>query len=400
MNFKQLSIYFQLIFVFNMNIDAKKSELPQWLKNALKRSEEQMLLAAETYKQEKMNPRTFQNGKVTFSTVKDWTCGFFPGSLWYMYELSGNEKFKPEAEYYTHLIEAVQYRKDTHDLGFMLNCSFGNGYRITGNPVYKKILETGATSLMTRYHSNVGLIKSWDNRKVWEYPVIIDNMINLELLYEVSKMIGNDNMKNVCISHADKTLQNHFRSDYSSFHVVNYDSVSGKVISKVTHQGYSDSSSWARGQAWGLYGFTMMYRESKNPAYLVQAQKIADFILLHPRLPKDKIPYWDFDAPNIPNEPRDASAAAIIASALIELSTYVTEKNDYFKTAETILKNLSSDNYLAKNGENGLFLLKHSTGNWPKKDEIDVPISYADYYYLEALKRYIENKKQRTQSKE
>jgi len=253
---------------------------------------------------------------------------------------------------------------------------------------------------MTRFHSNVGLIKSWDNRKLWEYPVIIDNMMNLELLYDISKMTGNDNMKNACISHADKTLQNHFRSDYSSFHVVNYDSVSGKVISKVTHQGYSDSSSWARGQAWGLYGFTMMYRETKNPAYLNHARKIATFILNHPRLPKDKIPFWDFDAPNIPNEPRDASAAAIIASALIELSTYVTEKNDYFKTAETILKNLSSDNYLAKNGENGLFLLKHSTGNWPKKDEIDVPIAYADYYYLEALKRYIENNEQRAKNKD
>jgi len=383
-----------------MNIDAKKSEQPQWLKNVLKRSEEQMLLAAETYKQENMNPRTFQNGKVTFVTVKDWTCGFFPGSLWYMYELTGSEKFKTEAEYYNQLIEAVQYRKNTHDVGFMLNCSFGNGYRITGNPVYKKILETGATSLMTRFHSNVGLIKSWDNRKLWEYPVIIDNMMNLELLYDISKMTGNDNMKNACISHADKTLQNHFRSDYSSFHVVNYDSVSGKVISKVTHQGYSDSSSWARGQAWGLYGFTMMYRETKNPAYLNHARKIATFILNHPRLPKDKIPFWDFDAPNIPNEPRDASAAAIIASALIELSTYVTEKNDYFKTAETILKNLSSDNYLAKNGENGLFLLKHSTGNWPKKDEIDVPIAYADYYYLEALKRYIENNEQRAKNKD
>ncbi len=382
-----LKLILLLLFVFNLNIEAKKSNQPKWFKKAIIRSEEQMLLATDVYKPENKNPRTYQHGKVTFVAITDWTSGFFSGSLWYIYELTKNEKLKIEADHYTRLLEGVQYRTNTHDLGFLINCSYGNGFRITANKAYKDLMITGANKLMKRYKPSVGLIRSWDFGN-WQYPVIIDNMLNLEYLCEVGKMTGNVNMINASISHADKTMQNHFREDYSCYHVVNYDSVSGKVINKQTHQGFADNSSWARGQGWALYGYTMMYRETKKPEYLEQAKKVASFILNHPHLPKDKIPYWDFDAPNIPNEPRDASAAAVYASALLELSNYVNEKNDYFKVAEIILKNLSSDKYLAKKGENGLFLLKHCTGNWPKKDEIDAPLSYADYYYLEAMKRY------------
>lgn len=387
--FNKISVGLLLTLAVISTLNAKTTQSEKWIKTALDRSEYQLLAAAEKYKADKSNPRTFENGKVVFASTKDWTCGFFPGSLWYMYELTGNDKFKTEAEYYTGLNADVQYRKDTHDLGFMLYCSYGNGYRITGNADYKKVLITGAKSLETRFHPQVGLIKSWDFRKDWQYPVIIDNMMNLEFLCEVSKMTGDEKLKDICISHADKTMKNHYRPDYSSYHVVDYDSITGVVLHKQTAQGYADNSSWARGQAWGLYGFTMMYRETQDPQYLEQAQKIAAYIINYPTLPKDKIPYWDYNAPNIPNEPRDASAAAITASALIELSSYVKNHPEYFKTAETILKNLSSDDYLAQQGENGLFILKHSTGNWPKKSEIDVPISYADYYYLEALKRYI-----------
>ena len=313
-----------------------------WVKNALVRSEDQLLLAAEKYKTAKKNPRTFENGTVKLAGTNDWTCGFFPGSLWYLYELSKNEQFKTEAIYYTDLLKSVQYRKDTHDLGFMLYCSFGNAYRITGNENYKSVLITGANSLMTRFHPEVGLIKSWDKRINWQYPVIIDNMLNLEFLCEVSKLTKDDSYKSVSVKHADKTLANHFRPDNSCFHVVNYDSINGNVISKETHQGYSNSSSWARGQGWALYGYTMMYRETKDPKYLAQAQKVAGFILHHPNLPKDKIPYWDFNAPNIPNEPRDASAGALYASALIELSTYVKDGTEYISAAEQMLKSLST----------------------------------------------------------
>jgi len=388
----KFSIILAIILVAANNTFATNYKDINWLKTAIDRSQEQLLKASESYKYAQKNPRTFENGKIVFASTKDWTCGFFPGSLWYMFEMTKNQKFKTEAEFYTGLIESVQYRKDTHDVGFMLNCSYGNGYRLTGNQQYKSVLINGANSLMTRFHPQVGLIKSWDGRKNWQYPVIIDNMINLELLCEAGKITGNNSYEKVSISHADKTLENHFRADNSCFHVVNYDSISGKVISKETHQGFSNSSSWARGQGWALYGYTMMYRETKDPKYLEQAQKVAAFILNNPNLPKDKVPYWDFNAPNIPNEPRDASAAAIYASALIELSGFVKNGKDYFNLAEQILISLSSAEYLSEKGENGFFILKHSTGNWPKKSEIDAPLSYADYYYLEALGRYMKVK--------
>jgi rhamnogalacturonyl hydrolase YesR len=388
---KQIVGIIILLSAFWLSGEAKADKRPDWLKNAISRSSDQLLSAAEKYQNTKKSPRTFENNSVKLVGVSDWTCGFFSGSLWYLYELTGNDNFKQEAARYTEFLDLVQYRKDTHDLGFMLYCSYGNGYRITGNEAYKKVLITGANSLMTRFHSNVGLIKSWDKIK-WQYPVIIDNMLNLEFLYEVGKLASDTNMQKACVSHANLTMENHFRPNFSCCHVVDYDSITGKVIRKITHQGYSDSSSWARGQGWALYGYTMMYRETKNPKYLEQAQNVASFIFNHPNLPKDKIPYWDFDAPKSPNEPRDASAAAIYASALIELSTFTKTKNNYFKTAETILRNLSSPDYLAKKGENGLFILKHSTGNYPSKSEIDVPLNYADYYYLEALGRYMKVK--------
>lgn len=379
-------ILLSVLFLFTSCASSKKGIKQAWFNNAVEVSEKQMLLASEAFAESKKNPRTFEHGTVELVNYKDWTSGFFPGSLWCLFELTGNKKLEIAADRATAFVEQAQFRTNTHDLGFIINCSYGNGYRITKNEDYRKVMEQGALSLMKRYNSRIGLIRSWDFGS-WQFPVIIDNMINLEFLLEVGKLTGNQNMIDAAISHADKTLANHFRSDMSSVHVVDYDTITGQVMKKQTHQGYNDESSWARGQAWGLYGFTMMYRFTKNPKYLKQAENIAKFILNHPRLPKDKVPYWDFDAPDIPNEPRDASAAAVIASALIELSTYVPNA-DYFNQAEIILKNLSSDNYLAKPGTNGFFILKHSTGNWPKKSEIDAPLSYADYYYLEALKRY------------
>jgi rhamnogalacturonyl hydrolase YesR len=391
-------VYFSAIVLITACSSSGKNALEPWLENAIRVSEEQMLLAAKAFADSAKNPRTYEHGAVELVSHKDWTSGFFPGSLWYMYELTGNDELKDAAGRATEFIEPAQYRTNTHDLGFIIHCSFGNGYRITGNENYRKVMEQGALSLMKRYNSRIGLIKSWDPHVgPWEFPVIIDNMMNLEFLYEVGMMTANKTMIDAAVSHADKTLANHFRADNSCVHVVEYDSITGEVISKETHQGYKHESSWARGQAWGLYGFTMMYRLTQKPEYLDQAVKIADFILNHPHLPEDKVPYWDFDAPDIPNEPRDASAAAIIASALFELSTYLPDKS-YFDEAQIILKNLSSDQYLAKPGENGFFILKHSTGNWPKKSEIDTPLSYADYYYIEALKRYSDLKAS-TQSK-
>ena len=317
-----------------------------------------------------------------------WCSGFFGGALWYLSEYTKDTSIRSAANAWTIALDKEQYNKSTHDLGFMLYCSYGNGYRLTKNASYKSVLLNGAESLSSRFNPKVGLIKSWNEFKGYKYPVIIDNMMNLEFLFWASKISGNKKYYDICISHADKTIANHFRPDNSSYHVVCYDSV-GNVIAKKTAQGFADSSAWARGQTWGLYGYTVMYRETKDKKYLEQAIKIANFYIHHPNLPKDKIPYWDFNSPIIPNDVRDASAAAIAASGLLELSTYVNKElgKTYFSFAESVLQSLSSDQYFATQG-NQHFLLKHSTGNKPAIGEVDTAIIYADYYYLEALARY------------
>jgi uncharacterized protein YyaL (SSP411 family) len=235
----------------------------------------------------------------------------------------------------------------------------------------------------------VGLIRSWDFGR-WKYPVIVDNLMNLELLTFAARESGDGRLHDIAVAHADNTLQNHFRPDHSSYHVVDYNPTNGNDLRKMTQQGAADDSAWARGQAWGLYGYTAMYRETGRRAYLTQATNIANYILNHPRLPADKIPYWDFDAPGIPEVPRDASAAAIISSALIELSGLVepTAAQKYLSLARQQLLSLSSPAYRAQPGEAGDFILKHSVGSHPERREIDVPLNYADYYFLEALLRY------------
>ncbi len=335
-------------------------------------------------------PRTVDKGERKLVGYKDWTSGFFPGSLWYLAEATGEAKLRAAAIAQTAGLEPSKNNRSTHDVGFVLYCSFGNGLRLGGDASYRDIMLTGAESLITRFNPKVGCIQSWDKRRGWEFPVIIDNMMNLELLMWATRASGDKRFRDVAIAHADTTLKNHFRADHSSFHVVDYDPATGAVRSKVTHQGAADTSAWVRGQAWGLYGYTLMFRETKNPAYLAQAQKIAAFIMNHPRLPADKVPYWDFDAPEIPNAPRDSSAAAIMCSALLELRTLVDPAASarYTAFAEQQLRSLSSPAYRAKLGENGCFILMHATGHKPGNSEIDVPINYGDYYFLEALHRY------------
>jgi unsaturated chondroitin disaccharide hydrolase len=337
-------------------------------------------------------PRTVEDGKLRMVDVRDWTAGFFPGSLWYLSEATGDAKWRSAAAVQTAAMEPAKLDRSSHDLGFMLYNSYGNGLRLTGDAAYRDVLLTGADSLVTRFNPQVGSIQSWNvgNRPGWTFPVIIDNMMNLEFLMWASRASGNPRYREIAITHADTTLKNHFRPDNSSYHVVDYDPASGAVRGRVTAQGNANDSAWARGQAWGLYGYTMMYRETKKPEYLAQAKKIAAFLINHPRLPADKVPYWDFDDPAIPDVPRDASAAAIMASALLELRGYVDADTakQYTAVAEQQLRSLSTPAYLAKVGENGGFLLKHSTGHKPAGKEIDVPINYADYYFLEALLRY------------
>jgi len=271
-------------------------------------------------------------------------------------------------------------------MGFKMCSSYGNGYQITHDPSYRTILLESARTLISRYNPVVGCIRSWDHhRNVWEYPVIIDNMMNLELLFLAFRETGDSLYYRIAVSHADRTMHNHFREDYSSWHVINYDTLTGKVISRETHQGYSDSSCWSRGEAWGLYGFTMCYRYTKERRYLAQAEHIAAYILRH--LPEDMVPYWDYDAPRTPEEPRDASAAAITSSALYELSIYGGDNAAYYREkAEDILRSLS-DKYMLPDTATNCFILDHSTGNYPAHSEVDVPIIYADYYFLESLIR-------------
>ena len=341
-------------------------------------------------------PRTTgKDGQLIATPKNDWTEGFYPGCLWYIYEHNREESWKQSAVKWTEALEPMKKLTSHHDIGFLIYCSFGNGYRLTGKEEYKDVIIEAANSLTTRFSEVTGCIKSWNYRKAWNgkdewfYPVIIDNMMNLELLYFASKVTGDTRYAKIATTHAETTAKNQLREDYSNYHVVDYDTLTGKVLHQATCQGFSDNSAWARGQAWAIYGYTMMARETGSPEYLAQAKHIARFLMNHPNMPADKVPYWDFDAPNIPDAPRDASAAAIMASALIELSQLdkSDEAKGYLDFAEQQVRSLSSPEYLAEKGTNCNFVLKHSTGHLPGNSEVDVPLSYADYYYVEALMR-------------
>ncbi len=367
-----------------------QNNLTQLTDEVLSLSEYQLI---NLYNQVRLTPERLpytinKKGELVTVSPKNWTSGFFPGSLWYLYEYSGKKETKEAAIEMTERIREQQYMTYNHDVGFMINCSFGNALRLTGNKDFERVIVTAANSLSTRFNKKLGVIKSWDNNN-WQYPVIIDNMMNLELLTQATKISGDSSFFKIAVSHADTTMKYHFRKDGSSFHLVSYDTINGGYIERVTHQGAYDESSWSRGQAWGLYGYVMMYRETKKQEYLEQAIKIANFISNHKNLPKDKIPFWDFDAPDIPNALRDASAGAIIASALIELSTFtfhnLSEK--YLSLGEQMLRSLSSPAYLAQKDKNGYFILNHSIAFMAKKREVDAPLNYADYYFLEALLR-------------
>lgn len=382
-----------LLLVFISIFSSCKEEKPimDVIDKALSSAVQQSLLMAKEYENDSLLlPRSFENGKMTSSGAEWWTSGFFPGTLWYLYENTGDSLLLHYAMEYTHRIEKEKYATNNHDIGFMIFSSFGNGYRLTNDSCYKNVLLLASNSLSKRYNPNIGLIRSWDfNKEQWQYPVIIDNMMNLEMLLWASKNGGKTLFKEIAISHADKTWENHYRDDFSCYHVVSYDTITGFPHVKQTHQGFSDESVWSRGQTWGLYGYTMMYRETHDIKYLEYAEKIADYLINHPNMPEDFIPFWDLKAPGIPNELRDASSAAIMASALIELSDYVDKSKSeiYMEVARKQIRELASPKYTAGIGENGFFILKHSVGNYPINSEIDAPLTFADYYYVEALTR-------------
>jgi unsaturated chondroitin disaccharide hydrolase len=335
-------------------------------------------------------PRTVERGVLVRVPREDWTSGFFPGVLWLLYEATGEAAWRDAARRFTDTLEPLRRFRDHHDVGFMLGCSYGNALRLAEAPGDRAVLVDGARALATRFDPRVGLIRSWDHGG-WTYPVIVDNLMNLELLTWASREASEPRLLEIAVRHADATLAHHCRADGGSFHLVDFDPRIGTVRARRTVQGAADGSTWARGQAWGLYGFTAMHRETGLARYLQQAERMARFVMDHRRLPADRIPYWDFDAPAIPAAPRDASAAAIMASALLELATFTADTAFAARARALALEQLTalaSPAYFAAPGENGGFLLRHSVGALPHGAEIDVPLVYADYYFLEAMLRW------------
>ena len=348
-------------------------------------------------------------GRLVRVPVNSWTAGFFPGTLWYLSDFLDDAALRDSARSYTLRMEPTQYYTGNHDVGFMMYCSYGNALRFAPAADDEQVLTTSARTLCKRFDPKVGAIKSWNSFRSWHgdstytYPVIIDNMMNLELLFHAARATGDESIRRVALAHAEKTMRWQVRPDGSCFHVVYYDPADGHFIKGETAQGYADSSTWSRGQAWGIYGFTMVYRETGDARFLETAQRMADFYVNHPALPADKVAYWDFDAyrpgfvpgrrsnaNRVVTNYRDASAAACTASALLELSTMTDGERAarYRSVAVEILHSLAGPAYRAAEGKNGNFILRHSVGSIPHGSEIDVPLTYADYYFVEALWRY------------
>lgn len=369
---------------------------PKWVSSALVTVEKHAKNMLPDVIEAKQTPRSIEKG---LRPSRDWTSGFYPGVLWYLYEYTNNTYWKDNAETITEYLVKEQFNTEDHDVGFRVYCSYGNGWLLTKNLEYKKAVIQAARSLGTRFNDKTQTIMSWNPRKDrdWKYPVIIDNMMNLELMYEAAKLSGDKSLAEIATKHADQTMKYHFREDYSCPHVVDYDPETGAFRKMDWNNGFCDPkvAAWSRGQSWGLYGFTLMYRETKDEKYLKHAEKIAEFLLNHPNMPEDMIPYWDYSSPKIPTM-RDASAGAIMASALMELSTYSKKGKEYFKAGEKMLKSLSSDQYLAKPESNGNYAIMHCTGNYLSGSEVNNTLSYADYYYVEGLCRYLKliNKKE------
>ena len=333
-------------------------------------------------------PRSWTAEKgVLMRGVNDWTSGHYAGALWYLFEGTGDVFFRDRAVVWTEVLAGNAKRDNTHDLGFIMFCSYGNARRLLKTDRYDAILRETSDSLCKRYNPELGLIRSWgkiDEKK--DFLVIPDNLMNLEMLEEVAKFSGEKRFAEVARSHADVTMKHHFRADGGTYHVLNYNQKDGRVQEIRRGQGLQVGTAWARGQSWAIYGYSMMFRETGDRRYLDFAMKLSDFAIAHPNMPADGVPYWDYGAPG---EERDTSAAAIMASALLELSQVAPEGKAqvYRDFAVKQIASLATPAYFSTDGEIGHFLLKHGVGNKPGHSEIDVPLNYGDYYFLEAVIR-------------
>ncbi len=360
-----------------------------WVENSLDfaaRQYREMLIAVG---REGLYPRSLHaDGSLKLVSGEDWTQGFFPGALWLLYETTHDAFFEKQALMATSPLEPLKHFTGHHDVGFIIHSSFGQAFRLTGHTEYAVVMADAAVSLMSRFSIGAGVIVSLEPFAGWRCPVLVDTLMNLELLFRVSELTGDITFADTAIRHADTTLHSHCRPDGGCNHLVDFDPENGTVRDIGSHQAFSGDSVWARGHAWAVYGFTMIYRYTGEARFLCQAEKTARYFLGHPHFPADGIPYWDLAAPHIPEEPRDSSAAAILASALIELDVLSGKQGFYRDRAASILRTLVSPEYQALFRQNGCFLLKHGVGNRKEGTEVDVPLIYGDYYFLEALTRF------------
>jgi hypothetical protein len=359
---------------------------------ALRRAGEQLARTANALDPAAGYPRlTRPDGSWEQRPANQWTSGFFAGTLWYMYQSDRDPRWRALAERWTVGLEPVKSITTTHDLGFMVFDSFGLGHRLTGDAHYRDVVLDASRSLATRYSPVVGAIKSWDtersrdDRRTWKYPVIVDNQMNLEMLFWASAHGGDPRWAEMAHRHARASARAHVRADGSTAHVALFDPVTGALERTVTWQGHADTSAWARGQAWAIHGLTASYARTRDTALLHAAERAAGFFVAH--MPPDAVPAWDFRLPPGAPAERDASAAAIAASGLYDLARWSDPSRAarWRAAADRLVAALARD-YLAPPTAAGA-ILAHSVGGRPQNVEVDVGLSYADYFFVEALAR-------------
>ncbi|HEY9415659.1 MAG TPA: glycoside hydrolase family 88 protein, partial [Pseudonocardia sp.] len=350
---------------------------------------EQRLIATDAALNPPAYPvRTKPGGLWLTAGADDWTAGFYPATLWRTFERTQDPAWRQRAVTWQAGL-ARQTKQDSTDLGFKLFDTFGTGYQLTGDESYKRVVLDGADTVSHRFNPKVGMFRVWDkSADQTQFRVNIDATMNLELMFWAGQNGGNPQYAEMAKRHAERALTDLVRPDGGTWMVAMYDQKTGALVGHSTKQGYATESTWARGQSWAVYGFTMAYRYTKDPRFLDGARRTADYFMR--RLPPDHVPYWDFDVPNKATAPRDTSAAAVVASALVELSGFETDpaaKQRDTDNARDLLTALSSPTYAPRAQPKFAAILQHGTQHFPA-GWADTGIAFGDYYFVEALNRY------------